>query len=252
MWKGVLRIDAESLPVKLYSAVEDRRIHFRLLHAKDRVPVKQRLVHPATGDTISSDELVRAVEVEPGVFVAVDESETERAAPEPSRDIDISRFVPHSALDHRWYERPYYLGPDEGDPSRYFALAEALERSGREGIAHWSMRKREYVGSLRAREGYLALIALRFAEEVLPIEELDAPAGRAIDERERKLAVQLIETLSGQFDPAEFRDEYRERVEQLVEQKLKGKGVTLKRFKAKPVRDDSLVAALQKSLRRAA
>jgi len=252
MWKGVLAIDSERLPVKLYSAVEDRQVRFHLLHEKDRTRVKQRMVNPSTDETVTTDDLVRAVEVEPGVFVVLDENEIEKTTPEPSRDIEIMRFVPETKLDHRWYERPYYLGPDGDVEDRYFALAEAIRKSGQEGIARWNMRKRPYIGALRVHAGYLSLVTLRFAEEILPLEDLGTPEGRAIEERERKLAMQLVDTLSGEFDPGEFRDEYRERVEQLVAQKRHGKGVTLKRFKAKTVREDSLVAVLEKSLGKAA
>jgi DNA end-binding protein Ku len=252
IWKGLLHVGSEQLGVKLYSAVEDHQIRFNLLHEKDKVRVKQRLVHSETGETVTSDDLVRAVEVEPGVFVKLDEKDLASVEPEPSRDIEILRFVPDEKLGHRWYDRPYYLGPDDGGIERYFALVEALQRSGREGVARWSMRKRDYLGALRVHEGHLALVALHFAEQVVAFDELPAPSGRAIEDRERKLARQLIDTLTAKFDPAEFRDEYRDRVAELIEDKRKGKRVKLTRFKAKPVKEESLADILQKSLRRAA
>jgi len=252
IWKGVLHVGSEQLGVKLYSAVEDHQIRGNRLHEKDKVGVKQRLVHAETGESVSSNDLVRAVEVEPGVFVKLDEKDIASVEPEPSRDIEILRFVPDPKLDHRWYDRPYYLGPDDGGIEGYFALVEALQRTGREGVARWSMRKRDYLGALRVHEGHLALVALHFAEEVISFEDLQAPTGRPIDERERKLARQLIETLTDKFNPEEFRDEYRDRVMQLIEDKRNGKRVKLTRYKAKPVKEESLADILQKSLRRAA
>src|SRR5690606_2996432 len=122
--------------------------------------VKQRLVDPET-ETVEDYAAARRAFLTPErdlVLLANEELET--LEPKPSRDIDILRFVPTGAIDHRWYERPYYLGPD-GPAEEYQALAEALQEAGREGVARWVTRKKEYRGALRARDGYLMLITLR-------------------------------------------------------------------------------------------
>jgi DNA end-binding protein Ku len=251
MYRAVLRVGRESVAVKLYSAVQDERVHFHLLHVEDLVRVEQRMAHPATGETVPSEEIVRGIEVEPGLFVRVDDEELAALEPEPSRDVLLSHWVPADALDHRWYERPYLLGPERGQGPRYAALAAALADSGRIGVAHWTMRKRQYDGALRLEGEHLALVTLRPAEEVLPLEELPAPEGRPLAERERALAGQLVAALAGDFDPEELRDEYRARVLDLVEKKRRGKKVHLKRFRPEIARDDALVAALERSIRRA-
>ena len=107
IWKGVLRIGEERVPVKLYSAVESGGVHFRLLHETDLVPVQQRMVHPETGDVVPSERIRRGHEVEPGVFVLLDEEDLEQAEPESSRDIELLRFVPPDRIDGRWNDRPY-------------------------------------------------------------------------------------------------------------------------------------------------
>lgn len=249
IWKGMIRLDKVEVPVKLYSAVEDRRVHFRLLHATDRVPVEQRMVNASTGHVVPSEVVRKGYEVEGGAFVLLDEDELEALEPEPSRTIEITRFVPPRAIDHRWYVRPYWLGPD-GAGKTYFALAKALEKENREGVARWTMRRKEYRGALRARNGYLMLNTLRSPREVVPAEELEGPTGRKPEDAELEMAERLVDALSREFDPGRYRNEYRERVLELVKAKAEGQVVPLRR--AAPWEEPtSLEDALSQSLERA-
>ncbi|MCO5167164.1 MAG: Ku protein [Planctomycetes bacterium] len=249
MWRASLRLGDAAVPVKLYSAVQDRRVHFHLLHAKDLAPVKQRMVHPDTGAPVAPEDVRRGVEVERGVFVVVEPDELKALEPPASREVEVLRFVPRGLLRSQWYDRPYWLGPD-GDDDAYFALAHELERRGREGIVRFTLRKRARAGALGAARGRLTLTTLRAAEEVLGLEAPPAPRGRALDDREVGLAEQLVEALADRFDPAAFRDEHRERLEALLEQKARGEAVRLERPRERrPSR--SLAKALQASLRRA-
>ena len=248
IWKAVIRVGGEEVPVKLYSAVEEHSVHFRLLHAKDEVPVKQKMIHPDTGKEVAYGEIRKAYPLSRERLVVLDDEDLESLEPEASRDIEVTRFVDPEEIDHRWYERPYYLGPD-GSDGAYFALAEALEASKKEGVARWVMRKKDYIGSLRAEDGYLRLIVLRHAEEVIVAEELPAPEGRALNKKELAMAEQLVDALSGKFDPSEYRDEYRERVLELVETKAKGGKVKLKKFRPRPAAEESLDQVLAASLK---
>lgn len=249
IWKGVIRFGDHAVPVKLYSAVEDRTVRFRLLSAETGRPVKQRMVNPATGAEVPYDEVRRGYELEDGVFVMLDDEELESIEPEKSRDIEITRFLDPAVIDHPWYDRPYHLGPD-GDPDAYFALTEALESEDREGLARWTMRNREYVGALRAVDGHLMLITLRHAGEVIPASTLDPPAGRAPDPKELEMAEQLVGALSGEFDPTDYEDEYRGRVLELIEAKAEGRTIELKRPGKRRAAGD-LAASLEASLRAA-
>jgi DNA end-binding protein Ku len=222
IWKGVIRFGDVAAPVKLYSAVQDRGVSFRLLDAETERPVKQRMVNPVTGDAVPYEEIRRGFELDDGVFVVLDDEELEALQPEKSRDIEVTRFLDPSVISHQWYDRPYHLGPDE-DREAYYALTEALEREEKEGLARWTMRNKEYVGALRAEDGHLVLITLRHAEEVIPAESLEPPRGREPDERELKMAEQLVSALEDEFDPEEYRDEYRDRVLELVAAKAEGK-----------------------------
>jgi DNA end-binding protein Ku len=247
MWKGVIRFGDVAAPVKLYSAVQDRGVSFRLLHHKTLQPVKQRMVNPATGDVVPYAEVRRGYEVEEGVFVILEEDELESIQPEPSRDIEVTRFLDPSLINHQWYDRPYHLGPD-GDVGAYYALVEALEAGEKEGLAHWTMRKKAYTGALRAEDGHLVLITLRSAEEVISASALEPPKGRQPDPKELKMAEQLVAALEDEFDPSAYRDEYRDRVLELVEAKAEGK--TLKFRKPEDRREaEDLAASLEASLK---
>ena len=246
IWKGVITFGTAKVPVKLYSAVQDKSIRFRLLHEKDRVPVEQRMINPDTGDPVDYKDVRKAYPVARNMLVVLDDADLEKLEPKDARDIEVTRFVNPAEIDHRWYERPYYLGPDQSSGA-YFALAKALERKGKEGVARWVMRKKEYVGALRAEDGYLSLISLRHAEEVISADQLTAPEGRTLDKREISMAEQLISALSGAFDPAEYRDEYRTRVMELIDTRARGGKVTLKKFRPKK-QPESLEDALSASL----
>jgi DNA end-binding protein Ku len=247
IWKGIIRFGDVTAPVKLHSAVQDRGVSFRLLHEKTLQPVKQRMVNPVTGDVVPYAEVQRGYEVEEGVFVVLEEEELESIQPEKSRDIAVTRFLDPSLINHQWYDRPYHLGPDE-DVQAYYALVAALEAEEKEGLAHWTMRNKAYTGALRAEAGHLVLITLRSAEEVIPASALEPPKGREPDPKELKMAEQLVAALEDEFDPAAYRDEYRDRVLELVEAKVEGKTLTFRKPEDRREAED-LTASLEASLK---
>lgn len=224
MWKGVIRFEAVRVPVKLYGAVEDRNVHFRLLHRQDMEPVHQRLVNAETDEVVAREETRRAYVTEAGDRVLLTPEELDALEPEPSRDIEILSFLPAHVIDHRWYDRPYYLGPDE-DSAGFCALADALEEMQVEGLARWVMRNKSYVGALQLYRGYPMLMSLHHTEEVVPVEALKPPEGPALDKRELGMAHQLIEMLESEFQPQEYHDEFRERVLDMLATKAQGKQV---------------------------
>ena len=249
IWKAQLRFGDVEVPVKLYSAVQDRTVHFHLLDAKRKEPVKQHMVDPESGDVVPPDDIRRAFAADDGELVILSGEELEEVTPEASRDIEITRFVPPEEVTHPWYDRPYYLGPDE-DEAGYFALVEALKKTGREGVARWTMRKKEYVGALRVEGGYLMLITLRHAGEVIPASALEPPQGRELADREVAMARQLVQAMEDEFDLAAYHDEYRERVLELVEAKAAGKVVKFPKAPRKQA-ERSLADVLEASLAQA-
>ena len=248
IWKGVIKVGTVQVPVKLYSGVSDRTVHFRLLHKTDKQPVKQQLVSSETGKPVEYAEVRKAYPLGRGRMVVLEDEELEKLEPEDSRDITITRFVDPSDLDSRWYERAYYLGPD-GNTKAYFAAAEALAKKEKQAIAKWTMRDREYTGALHAEDGYLMLIVLRHADQIIDADALRPPAGRPLQQREIKMAEQLLEALHGEFDPSEYRDAYRARVMDLVEAKSKGRKPKVKAFRPRKAKsDDQLADTLEASL----
>jgi DNA end-binding protein Ku len=204
------------------------------------------MVDPDTGKVVESAEIRRAFQTDEGDLVILDEEELAQAIPPESREIEIRRFVPHEKITHPWYDRPYWLGPD-GEDERYFALAAALRKREVEGVAHWVMRNKDYVGALRAEGDYLMLITLRRAGEVVPASALPAPTGRALDEREVAMARQLVAAMEDPFDIAAYHDEYRERVVELMQAKAAGKVVKFPRAQMRKTEVD-LAQVLEASL----
>lgn len=247
IWTGVVQFAGLALPVKLYTAVDDRPLSFRLLSARTGEGVRQRMVDPESNQVVATEDQRMAFEIEPGRFVVLDEEERQSARPQPSRSIEIVRFLPRDQIDHRWYERPYYLGPNHGAEDDYFALAAALGQKGEAGVARWVMRSKAYSGSLHEREGYLMLVTLHPAEEVVRAGQLEAPSSEPLSEREVSLAQQIVEAYRGELELDKYRDEYRHAVEQLIATKAKGAKVEIRAVRKKRT-SRSLVDALEASL----
>lgn len=250
IWKGIVRFEDLEIPVKLFAAIEDRSVHFRLLHAEDHVPVQQQLVDPRRDEIVPRGEMRKAYELEDGALVLLDEDELRSLRPESSREIEVLRFVPPPAIPEQWYDRPYHLGPD-GSVRSYAALAAALRRTGRVAVVRWVMRNKDYVGVLSADEHRLSLVTLHWADEVIDAAELPRPGGRVPTKKELALAEQLVAALEEPLDMRRFDDEHRARVLQLIEAKAHGETVALPAARRKPAKVMSLEDALARSLRAA-
>lgn len=249
IWKAELCIGVQRVPVKLFSASQDQRVHFRLLHAKDLAPVQQEMVDSIDLQPVANKDALRGIEVSEGVFAIITEKERRELEPTASRDICIEQMIEPALIDWRWLNKPYYLGPD-GDEEGYFALAQAMAKRNRVGAARWVMRKKRYQGALFSHAGHLLLQTLRHSEEVVELEEVITPADRSPDERERKLAEQLIAMLSDRFDPEAYHNEHSERVRALIEAKVSGQKWEVERPTPKLTPKHSLVDDLKASLSR--
>jgi DNA end-binding protein Ku len=227
IWKGVLDLGRHEVPVKMYSAVQDRKVHFRLLHAEDLEPVQQQIVRKSDGKEVPKEDRRKAFPLDGERAVILQPEDLERLEPETSRDIHLCRFVPPSAVSDQWYDRPYYLGPD-GDGEDYFALARALAGKKLIGVARWVMRHQRYVGGLREQDGYLYIVTFRRADQIVSV-SLGEPKGSEPDQKELALAEQLVETIAADFDPSLWQDEYRERLCKLIEAKARGRKMPAKK-----------------------
>jgi DNA end-binding protein Ku len=249
IWKGVIEFGKVKVPVRFFSAIADRAVHFNLLHKKDKVRVRQAMVNPDTNEEVPSEEIVKGLKLENGNYALIDKADLETLTPPESRTIEIVQFVPNEQINHQWYERAYYLGPD-GETEAYSALMSALSDHKREGVARWVMRKRRYIGSLQVSHGYLIMVSLRYADEVILADHLPKPGGKALAKKELALAEQLVETLHGDFNPSDYHDEHRQRILDFVQAKSKGRAPKLRLVKPPPDTDEKdLLDVLSKSLK---
>lgn len=243
MWKGTIRVGKQSVNVKMYAAVEDRSIRFHLLHKKDAAPVEQHIVRKDTGEDVPREDIRKAFALSKDTAVILRPEDLDKLVPTDSRDIEITRFVSPDVLGDQWFDRPYYLGPDEGDDN-YFALAQALENEKLLGIARWTMRKKRYIGALTAVNGYLAMSTMRRADQVLKFSGVKPSASTAPSANELKLAEQLVASIAANFDPQLWQNEYRQRLMKLIEAKARGE-----KLRAAPVKKKAPQASLAASLK---
>lgn len=253
IWTGTISFGLVSIPVRLVMAVRSTDIRFHQLHGKDGVRLKQRLVCPADEHEVSGKEIVKGYEIAPNQYVIVDPKELDSFAPESSRTLDLTDFVDLESIDPIYYDRPYYLLPGEDAGKPYSLLVQAMERAKKVGIAKFVMRQKEYLAAIRPVEGALCLEIMHFGGEVVPVKELDGlPKKHELDERQLKVANQLIDALAGEFDPEKYKDEYRGKVEHMLKEKAKGKEiVTPPAVEHKPTEAADLLKALEESLKSA-
>lgn len=246
MWKGAIQLGKHEVAVKLYSALEDRSVHFRMLHKKDDSPVEQHIVRKDTGEDVAKEDIRKAFAVTKQTAVILEPEELAKLVPPESRAIEICRFVPKAVVGDQWFDRPYFLGPD-ADTADYFALVQAIERKEVIGITKWVMRKKRYVGALSAANGYLTMSTLRRAEQVLSFSGAESGKTDAPNANELKLGQQLVSSIEADFDPQLWQNEYRERLYKLIEAKARGEKITApQRKKRAPQR--SLAESLRASI----
>jgi DNA end-binding protein Ku len=250
LWRGVIEVAGKEFPVKLYAAVQPHaQVSFTLLHSKDLTPLKQVMVNSETGEPVPKEEIVKGYPLSKRRFVAVDPAEIAKLAPEGDRSIEVLALVDQLHIDPRYYVRPYYVGPDTHAEKQVATLHRALSDSGMAAIVRWVMRKVRYHGALAAEGAALVLNTLRQPEQVLHREQ--SHAGVELDQREIKTADYLVEALSGEFRPEQYRDEYRERVEELIARKARGLPVAQAAPKQARTSSGQLLELLEESLKSA-
>ena len=251
IWSGAISFGLVNIPVKLYSAVSKKTVRFHQLDSADNTRIQQKRVNPNTGEDVPYEQLVKGYELSPDRYVVVRPEELESIEPQKTRTIDIEDFVELEQIDPIYYDHPYYLAPAEGAAKAYTLLLEAMKASGRVGIARVVIRSKEQLVAIRAGDGVLLMETLLFGDEVVPaenIDELGAVGDVEAGKREVKMAEQLIESLATDFDPDRYRDEYRERVLELIERKAEGQEITIQEAPEAPAEVPDLMAALEASI----
>jgi DNA end-binding protein Ku len=251
VWGGTISFGLINIPVQLYMGVRRKDIRFHLLHEKDKTRVQQKLFCPAENKEVPRDEVVKGYELGGDQHVIVESEELEALAPKASHTIELSSFIDMNRIDPLYFDKPYYVMPGERGAKAYELLREALESQRKVALGKFVMRNKEYVGVLRPLKNVLCLETLHFADEVILADEIEWDGPQVtVSDAERKVAEQLVESLSADFEPGRLHDDYREALRKLIARKAEGGGVVQS---AEPPRADApqvidLMAALKKSL----
>jgi DNA end-binding protein Ku len=252
IWSGTISFGLLNVPVRMYSAVARRNIALREIRESDSARIKHRRVAEGTEEEVPYENIVKAYELSPGQYVPLSKDEMAALAPEKTRAIDVQDFVDIEEIDPMYFDSPYYLGPADGAEKAYSLLAAAMENSGKAAISRFVFRNKEHLSAIRASDGVLTLTTMRFHDEVVPPSELDdafPDKKPKVAKREREMAEQLIDSLSTEFEPDAYRDEYREQLLALIEQKAEGKEIVAPEAEApKATKAPDLMAALEESI----
>jgi DNA end-binding protein Ku len=249
IWKGAISFGMVTIPVKLYSAIEQHDVRFRLLHKDDNAPIEEKRFCTADGKEVAWEDLVRGYEVSKGEYVILDPEEIDAAKPESSTTIDIGDFVEATEIDPVYFEKSYFLEPGEGGGKAFSLLRAALEETERVAIARVTIRTRERLATLRAYDETLILETMFWPDEIRSTGVLDLPAGEEgrVRDKELQMARTLVENLADRFRPEAYTDTYRTALEKLIEQKARGETRNAKRRKPEPKVID-LMEALRASV----
>ncbi len=246
IWSGSISFGLVNVPVRMFSAIDENDLRFHLIHEPDSSRIGYQKICKNEEKPVPDDEIVKAFEFEKDEYVVLDDEDFAAARTEGVKTIEISDFVPYEEIDPIYFERTYFLGPQNGGEKVYVLLRNAMEKSGLAAIAKYVMRDRQSLGCLRVREGTLTLEKMFFHDEIRPVEEI-APKGIRIAKGELEMATALIDQFSGTFRPERYEDTYREALCKMIRAKRKGETITA----PEPETDEEptdLLAALKASV----
>ena len=250
IWSGAISFGLVNVPIRMYSGIQEHKLQFHYLHEKDDSRIGYEKVCKKEDKPVPDSEIVKAFEYRKGEYVYMTDEDFEAAAAEAEgfKTIDIRDFVPYEDIDPIYFERTYYLGPAEGADNVYRLLVQAMEDSGLAAIAKYVMRDKQNLGCLRVRDGVMTLEKMYFADEIRPIDEIK-PKSAKVAKQELEMARQLIESLSGSFDPGKYEDTYRDALCEIIGRKRKGEEVHVDTGAEEEERVPDLMEALRASLR---
>jgi DNA end-binding protein Ku len=250
IWSGSISFGLVNIPVKLYSAVSRKTVHFNQLDSRTKSRIRQKRVSSEDGSEVPYEQIVKGYELSGGNYVVISDDELAALDPKAVRTIDIDEFVDLVDIDPLFYDAAYYLAPDKSSKP-YALLARAMEETGKVGIAHFVMRTKQYLAAIRPQEGKLLLSTMVYADEIndpAEVPELTDAEDVDLADRELRMAEQLIESLSTSFEPTKYHDTYREAVLELIERKAAGEEVVAQAATAEPEKVVDLMAALEASV----
>jgi DNA end-binding protein Ku len=250
IWSGAISFGLVNIPVKLYSSVARKTVRFNQIDSESGQRIRQQRVN-SEGEEVAFDQIVKGYEIGPDRYVTITPEELESVEPERTRTIDIEDFVDLEQIDPIFYDHPYYLAPDKGAAKPYKLLLDAMEEADKVAIARVVIRSKQSLVAIRAKDNVLMMETMLFADEIVPtgsIEELASMDGSKTTKRELGMANQLIESLSSEFEPEKYRDEYRDQVLAMIEKKAAGETITVEEPSEEPQKVPDLMAALEASI----
>jgi DNA end-binding protein Ku len=252
IWTGSISFGLVTVPVKLTAATKSRDVSFNQLEEDTGSRIRLRRISEQTGEEVPPNKIVKGYEIEKGRYVVVEKSELEALAPKASHTIEIEDFVDLDDIDPLYFDSPYYVLPDEKAAKPYRLLVEAMTRLQKVAVGRVVMRAKERLVAIRPLDGMLCVETMRYADEIVARDELGIPGEEIeVNERELAMATQLVEALSGGFEPEKYHDEYREQLLGLIDQKAAGEEIVAQPEPEAPAKVLDLMAALEASLQRA-
>jgi DNA end-binding protein Ku len=227
IWRGSLSFGLVAIPVELHTAVREHRPRFRLLHAKDKSPIKYERVCQRDGKPVAWEDLVKGYEYERGRYVILTKEDFKAAAVDKDRRIHVSDFVPADAIDDRYFDQPYYVLPDKGGEHAYVVFQKGLAEAQRIGVGKVVLRERQHLVAVESIENRLVLSMMRFADEVVDVPRVEGASKITVPARELKLAVDLIGAMASDWEPDKYTDDYQENLQEVIKQKLKGETIEI-------------------------
>ena len=227
IWKGAISFGLVNIPVSLYTVEEKNDLKFSYIDSRDENKIKYKRVNEVTGEEVPWDQIVKAYEFDDGDYVVMTDEDFEKADVEATKTVDIETFINEDELPLMYLEKPYYMAPTKGGEKPYVLLREALEKSGRIAIARVVIRTREHLAAIYTRDEALVLNLIRFHDDIRSMEELKIPKSAKISDKELELAESLIDGMTAEWKPEEYRDKYRDAVMKRIEAKARKKGKDL-------------------------
>ena len=250
VWSGTISFGLIAIPIKLYHAVREKSVSFNQLDRETMSRIKYRKVSEATGEEVPAERITKGFEVSRGRYVIVDPDELEPFIPAATKSVDLEEFVELTDIDPVYFQNAYYVAPDS-NPKPYVLLARAMEEAGKVAIGRFVMRNKQYTAAIRAMEGRLMMSTLAYADEVVSPESIDELAGLSdvdVSTREVQMAESLVNSLSDEFDPAKYHDDYREQVLELISKKAAGEAFEVPEAEVEKPKIVDLMAALEASV----
>lgn len=230
IWNGTLSFGLLNIPIQLMTGEKRTELHFRMMDARNKAPVKYERVNAETGEEVPWKEIVKAFEYSKGNYVVLEPEDLANAASENREVIDIEAFVDREQITPAYIEKPYVLVPGKKAEKGYVLLREVLKKTGKVGIGRVVIRTKEYLSMVLPQEDALLLMLLRFPEEVVSLEEYNIPEGDAakwkVTPKEMEMATTLLESMASDFNPDDYKDEFKERLTAAIKKRLKQKGAT--------------------------